>query len=78
VRDESRRLRIAINESKGGRLQLHASLDLARRRLSSRSVARALLRYPLMTQRTIGLIHLHALRLWRRGVRFHPHRDSVG
>lgn len=75
VRDEPRRLRITINESKDDALQLHASLDLARRRLSSRGVARMLLRHPLITQRTIGMIHLHALRLWRRGAPFFPHRE---
>ena len=78
VRDERNRLRITINESKDGHLQLHTSLDLLRKRLSSRSVARMLLRYPFVTHRTIGLIHLHAWRLWRRGVRFFPHRGAAG
>ena len=78
VRDERDRLRITINESKAGRLQLHTSLDLVRKRLRSRSVVRMLLRYPLLTQRTIGLIHLHAWRLWRLGVRFFPHRGAAG
>ena len=73
VRDEPERLRITINEAKDGALQLHASLDLARRRLSSRAVASMLLRHPLVTHRTIAMIHLHALRLWRRGAAFYPH-----
>lgn len=73
VRDEPRRLRITINEAKDGDLQLHASLDLARHRLSSRMVASMLLRHPLVTHKTIAMIHLHALRLWRRGAAFHPH-----
>ena len=73
VRDEAGRLRITINESKDGQLQLHASMDLARRQLSSRSVARMLLRHPLVTHKTIGMIHIHALRMWRRGARFHRH-----
>ncbi len=73
VRDEDERLRITINESKDGVLQLHASLDLARRRLSSRAVAGMLVRYPLVTHKTIGMIHLHALKLWRRGARFYRH-----
>jgi hypothetical protein len=77
VRDEADRLRITINESKDGQLQLHASLDLARRPLSSRSVAGMLLRYPLVTHKTIGMIHLHALRLWRRGARFHRHGQAA-
>ena len=73
VRDEPRRLRITINEEKDGALQLHASLDLARHRLSSRAVASMLVRHPLVTHKTIAMIHVHALRLWRRGASFHPH-----
>ena len=73
VRDEPDRLRVTINESKDGVLQLHASTDLVRRRLTTRSLLSTLLRHPFMTQRTIGLIHLHALRLWRRGATFFPH-----
>ncbi len=77
VRDEVDRLRITINESKNGALQLHASLDLARRRLSSRMVASMLLRYPLVTHKTTAMIHVHALRLWRHGAAFHRHRSAV-
>jgi hypothetical protein len=77
VRNEEGRLRITINESKDGQLQLHASVDLARRPLSSRAVARMLLRYPLVTHKTIGMIHLHALKLWRRGARFYRHGEAA-
>ena len=37
------------------------------------ALARMLLRYPLVTQKTIAAIHWHALHLWRRGIRFHRH-----
>jgi uncharacterized protein len=77
VRDEDDRLRITVNELHDGELQLHASLDFARRRLSSRAVAGMLLRYPLVTHGTIAMIHVHALRLWRRGARFHPHGEAT-
>ena len=73
VRDEPARLRISINEAQDGEALLHTSLDLVRRPLSDRVVARMLVRHPFMTQRTIGLIHWHALRLWRRGASFHRH-----
>ena len=36
-----------------------------------------LLRYPLVTRKTIGLIHLHALRLWLRGAPFFRHGDIL-
>src|SRR4249919_2281921 len=73
VRDESARLRITINEAQDDGLLLHTSLDLTRRRLSDRMVVRMLLRHPLASHKTIGMIHWHALRLWLRGARFHRH-----
>ena len=73
VRDEPGRLRISINEDQAGELLLHTSLDLTRRPLTDRTVARMLVRHPFVTQKTIGLIHWHALRLWRRGAAFHRH-----
>jgi DUF1365 family protein len=40
-------------------------------------VLRMLFDHPFMTQRTIALIHVHAWRLWRRGVRFQRHGEAV-
>jgi hypothetical protein len=74
VRDEPSRLRITINEAVDGQLLLHTSLDLERRRLTDRSLARMFLRYPFVTLKTTVLIHWHALQLWHRGARFHRHR----
>ena len=73
VRDEPARVRISINEEQDEGLLLHTSIDLIRRPLSDRTVARMLVRHPFMTQKTIGLIHWHALRLWRRGAPFLRH-----
>jgi uncharacterized protein len=73
VRDEPARLRISINEEQAGELLLHTSVDLVRRPLTDRTLARMLIRHPFVTQKTIGLIHWHALRLWRRGLPFHRH-----
>lgn len=77
VRDEPAGLRIAINERQGERPVIATSLVLGRRRLSDRAVLRMLLRHPLMTQRTMALIHVHAWRLWRRGARFQRHGAAV-
>ena len=77
VRDEATRLRITINEDPGDGLLLHTSLDLARRRLTDRMIVRMLIRHPLVTYKTIGLIHWHALRLWLRGARFHRHSEAT-
>ncbi len=73
VQDEPAGLRIAINERQGDSPLLATSLVLERRRLTNRTVLRMLVRHPLMTYRTIALIHWHALHLWRRGIRFQRH-----
>jgi DUF1365 family protein len=77
VQDEPSRLRIAINLRQDGAPLLATSLVLTRRRLTNRSVLRMLLRHPLSTQRTVGLIYIHAWRLWRKGVPFRRHGAAV-
>jgi uncharacterized protein len=75
VRDDEQRLRITINEEEDGDLVLHASLDLSRRPISDRGLARMLIRYPLVSLKTTVMIHIHALRLWRLGLPFRRHRE---
>ena len=75
VRDEASRLRITINHEGAEGLLLHASLDLVRRPLTTRSAVRLIVRYPLVTYKTTLMIHWHALRLWLRGARFHRHGE---
>lgn len=53
-----------------------ARLELERREIDGRSLARALLRFPLMTAQVIGGIYWQALRLHRLGAPFHPHPNG--
>ena len=73
VRDEGDGLRLAVDLRQAGRSLLSTSLVLRRRPLTDRVLLRLLLRHPLVTQKTIGLIHWHALRLWLRGAPFFRH-----
>lgn len=73
VRDEADGLRLAINLRQAGRPVLSTSLVLRRRPLRDRALLRLLLRHPLVTHKTIGLIHWHALRLWLRGAPYFRH-----
>jgi DUF1365 family protein len=73
VRDGADGLRLAIELRQAGRHVLSTSLVLRRRPLTDRGLLRLLVRYPLVTQRTMGLIHWHALRLWLRGAPFFRH-----
>ena len=75
VRDEPESLRIAIDQGDADGGLLYTSLVLRRRRLTDRTLLRMLVRYPLVTVKTVGMIHWHAFRLWRRGARFHRHRE---
>jgi DUF1365 family protein len=75
VQDDPTTLRIAITETEQGTALLSATLVLRRAPLTDRMLARLLLRVPFATQKTIVAIHLHAWRLWRRGVTFHRHSE---
>ena len=73
----------------GGRLAVHmenrrkgvkifdATLDLRRRAITGGSLARALLRYPLMTLQIIVAIHWQALMLWMKGSPVYDHPDKT-
>ena len=59
-----------------GRTVLVSTLTGARRALTDGALVRMTLRYPLVTLRTIFLIHWQALRLWWKGLPWH--RKSEG
>lgn len=63
----------AGNGDKSGRLAFDATLSLRRRPLTAGSLLSCLARFPLMTVRIAAAIYLQAVRLWWRGVPFHPH-----
>jgi hypothetical protein len=77
VWDRPKDLRIAINVTERGLPLLSTSLVLRRIPLTNRAVTQMLVRYPLITLKTIAMIHWHALRLWQKGARFHRHGEAV-
>jgi len=74
VRDEAD-LRIAIVLRQDNEVMLSTSLVLERLPMRDRTLLRLLVTRPLMTLRTIGLIHWHAIRLWLRGAPFFRHGE---
>jgi len=54
----------------------NATLTLRRRPIDGRSLARVLVRFPLLTAQVVGAIYWQAFRLWRRGAPFHAHPAS--
>jgi DUF1365 family protein len=76
-RIENGRYEIDIDESDGTRHFFHARLDVQAVPFNDRNLGWMLVRYPLVTAQTIGLIHWQALKLWRRGVRYRKNPRQV-
>lgn len=64
-------VRLRIHETEGDAPLLSATFAGERQDLTTRSLARILLRIPLMTWKVIAGIHYEALKLWWKGARFH-------
>ena len=64
-------LDIRMDVLQDGERPFWATLTGTRHDFTDRELARALARYPLMPLQVISLIHVEALRLWRKRVPFH-------
>lgn len=66
------RLRVVIDEFRDGAPVITATLAGERKPLTSGSLTRALLRWPLITLQVVFGIHWQALKLWVRGAGYRP------
>lgn len=69
------RLSVHMACRREGLTTLDATLALRRSPLGARSLARVLLRHPLITFKTTGAIYWQAMRLWWKRCPFVPHPD---
>ncbi len=67
------RLGVQIASERDGAPYFRATMGLRRRPARGRELARVLARYPFMTLKVVAAIHVEALRLWAKGVRYVPH-----
>jgi DUF1365 family protein len=72
------RLLVHMENWREGKAQFDATMTLDRVPISSRSLAGALLRYPLLPLKMTAAIYWQALRLWLKRVPFHTHPDQTG
>lgn len=69
------RLRVTIANERAGERFFSAHLDLARREIDGRGLARTLAAHPFMTARVVAGIYAQAWRLRRKGVPWLPHPE---
>lgn len=67
------RLTVFMANLRSGERVFDATLRLRRREIGTASLAAALIRYPMASLRVLAAIYWQALRLWAKGVPFHPH-----
>jgi hypothetical protein len=69
---------VHIESQRQGRPAFDATLNLARRELTRRSLASATARHPMNTVHVLARIYAQALRLKLRGVPVYPHPNARG
>lgn len=70
-------LHVHMENWRDGRSVFDATLSLRREAITSASLARALVGFPVMTAQVITLIHWQALRLWIKRVPLFTHSDKL-
>ena len=66
-----RTVKLRIHETAGDEPLLAATFNGSATALTSASLGKCLLRFPFMTLKIIAGIHWEALKLWRKGAKFH-------
>ena len=66
-------LTISLGSHRGNEKLLQVTMRLARQEITTANLARALIRYPLMTHRVVAAIYWQALRLWWKRLPFYVH-----
>lgn len=72
------RLTVHMENERNGAKVFDATLDMARRPVSSSSLARTLAAHPLMTVKVVSAIYWQAARLWLKRTPFHTHPAKLG
>ena len=66
-------VQVGINSTQAQQLLFSDALSLKRQPLNRPSLRRLQIRYPLITLKTVTVIYLQALQLWKKNCPFYPH-----
>lgn len=78
LRAPGERLTVHMENHERGAKLFDATMNLERRALTGRSLARALAGWPLMTLKVVGAIHWEAFKLWAKDVPVFTHPGRRG
>ena len=70
-------LTVGIENWREGKMRFEVGMSMVRRRITSRSLAWMLCRYPFMPQQIIASIYWQAFRLWRKRTPFFSHPSKL-
>ena len=66
-------LKVCMSNIKEGEKTFEANLLMKKKSINSKSLTRALLKYPLITWKVKAAIYYQAFKLWYAKCPFHPH-----
>lgn len=70
-------LYLSIDNKRKNENVFHASMRLKKESINQNSLRNVLINFPLMTMKVTSAIHLQALALWLKGIKYVPHPKNI-
>ena len=70
-------LYLSINNKRSDKNLFHASIRLKKEEINKTTLSKVLINFPFMTTKVASAIHLQALALWLKGIKYVPHPKNM-